>query len=323
MANLKDTLNKEKAFGRKAELIAADIRKLEKQGKPVPQAKKDQLFRAHKQLMKSITECFKLMDKKGPSHFSRENTWIWGGPTPYWGGSDKPDCAVDGAEYFGLENIVYMYGPTDENAIKLHSSAKKLLCQLSEINRSPGVVCGSDAENAEQLSELSLKYPNIKGGMIDDIIGNYGRNLSLKDVKTIYANLKKHNSDLKLYSVVYTHELDSPFIPFLEPYVDAVNLWVGLNYNLPNIDLDIEKCRAAFPGKEIMLGIFIYDYFASANPNSFEFLDIMLKRAKKYLSEGKISDIVLMGDREVAKCQPECDFVRDFLQNDFKAGKKK
>ena len=124
MANLKDTLNKEKAFGRKAELIAADIRKLEKQGKPVPQAKKDQLFRAHKQLMKSITDCFKLMDKKGPSHFSRENTWIWGGPTPYWGGSDKPDCAVDGAEYFGLENIVYMYGPTDENAIKLSVSQK-------------------------------------------------------------------------------------------------------------------------------------------------------------------------------------------------------
>ena len=61
MANLKDTLNKEKALGRKAELIAADIRKMEKQGKAVPQAKKDQLFRAHKQLMKSITDCFKLI----------------------------------------------------------------------------------------------------------------------------------------------------------------------------------------------------------------------------------------------------------------------
>ena len=190
--------------------------------------------------------------------------------------------------------------------------------------------------NQKALQELSEKYQlvmagagacmrifNQLGGFPIDIIGNYGRNLSLKDVKTIYANLKKHNPDLQLYSVVYTHELDSPFIPFIEPYVDAVNLWVGLNYNLPNLDLDIEKCRAAFPGKEIMLGIFIYDYFASANPNSFEFLDIMLKRAKKYLSEGKISDIVLMGDREVAKCQPECDFVRDFLQNDFNAGKKK
>ena len=322
MADLKNTLLKEKELGMKAEKIAAEIRKLEKLGKTVPQSKHDSLLKAHEQLMKSISASFKLMDKKGPSHFSRENTWIWGGPTPFWGGSDKPDCAVDGAEWFDLENIIYMYGPTDEQAIALHKSAKKLICQLSSINRSPGVVCGSDAETAELLSELSLKYPNIKGGMIDDLVGNYGRNLSLKEVKTIYSNLKKHNESLKLYSVVYTHELNSPFLSVIEPYVDAVNLWVGLNYQLPSLDLDIEKCRAAFPGKEIMLGIFIYDYFASANPNSFEFLDIELKRARKYLEEGKIHDIVLMGDREVTKCPAECEFVRDFFQKEFQFKRK-
>lgn len=322
MADLKSILAKTKELGSKTEKMAGKISRLRKNGAAVPQNKIDTLNRTHDQLMKSIVNGFKLMDKKGPAHFSRENTWIWGGPTPFWGGSDKPDCAVDGAKYFDLENIVYMYGPTDENAIKLHQSAKKLICQLSAINRSPGVVCGSDAETAELLSELSLKYPNIKGGMIDDLVGNYGRNLSLKEVKVIYDNLKKHNKDLKLYSVVYTHELDSPFLKVIEPYVDAINLWVGLNYQLPTIDLDIEKCRAAFPGKEIMLGIFIYDYFASANPNSMEFLDIELKRARKYLEEGKIHDIVLMGDREVPKCPAECNFVREFLQKEFQFKRK-
>ncbi len=198
MAGLKSKLIEEKELGFKAEKIAAEIRKLENSGKPVPQSKINLLKRTHDQLMRSISASFKLMDKKGPEHFSRENTWIWGGPTPRWGGTMDPDCAVRGAEYFDLENIVYMYGATDEEAIKLHQSAKKLICQLSEINRSPGVVCGSDAETAELLSKLSLKYPNIKGGMIDDLIGNYGRNLSLKEVRTIYENLKKHNQDLKL-----------------------------------------------------------------------------------------------------------------------------
>ncbi|MBQ7404274.1 MAG: hypothetical protein IJW05_12655 [Lentisphaeria bacterium] len=318
---LKQSLQKTKELGMKAEKIAAEIRKLEKNGKPVPQKKREALQRAHDQLMRSISASFRTMDRKGPSHFSKDNTWIWGGPTPFWGGSMDPDCALRGAEYFDLDNIVYMYGPTDEETIKLHQPAKKLICQLSEINRSPGVVCGSDAENAELLSKLSLKYPNIKGGMIDDLIGNYGRNLSLKEVKVIYENLKKHNKDLQLYNVVYTHELNSPFIPLIEPYTDAVNLWVGLNYQLTTLDLDIEKCRAAFPGKKIMLGIFIYDYFASANPNSLEFLEIELKRAKKYLAEGKIHDLILMGDREVKKCPAECQFVKDFLQSEFRKGR--
>ena len=44
----------------KAEKIAAEIRKLEKQGKTVPQSKRDSLLKAHEQLMKSISASFKL-----------------------------------------------------------------------------------------------------------------------------------------------------------------------------------------------------------------------------------------------------------------------
>ena len=73
MTNLKTILARENELGLKAEKIAAEIRKLEKLGKPVPQSKREQLLRAHNQLMKSISAGFKLMDKKGPEHFSKEN----------------------------------------------------------------------------------------------------------------------------------------------------------------------------------------------------------------------------------------------------------
>jgi len=321
MEMLKKALEKTFEIGTTAEQLRIEIDRGIRAGKPDSPVKRKKLAAYNKSLDKAIAETFALMDQEGPEHFSRENTWIWGGPTPYWGGSDEPDCAMKGAEYFDLENVVYMYGPTDENAIRIHKNAKKLICQLSSISRSPGVVCGTDEENAELISKLSLKYPNIKGGMIDDLIGNFGRNISLKEVKKISEALKKHNPDLKLYSVVYVGEMDSPFLKLVEPYVDAINLWVGYKYQLPNLDLAIEKFRLAFPGKPIMLGIFIYDYFAAANPNGKKFLEIQLKRARKYLADGKIHDLVILGDREVKKCPEESAFVKEFLKKEFTAAK--
>lgn len=314
---LKDALQKTQLIGTTAEQLRIELDRRTRAGKPDIPAKRKRLAAYNKKLDQAIAETFALMDHKGPDHFSRENTWIWGGPTPYWGGSDEPDCAMKGAEFFGMDNVVYMYGPTDEEAIRIHKNAKKLLCQLSSISRSPGVVCGTDEETAELISKLSLKYPNIKGGMIDDLIGNFGRNISLKEVKKISAVLKKHNPDLKLYSVVYVGEMDSPFLELVEPYVDAINLWVGYKYQLPKLDLAIEKFRLAFPGKEIMLGIFIYDYFAAANVNGKQFLKIQLERARKYLADGKIHDLVILGDREINKCPEESAFVRDFLKKEF------
>ena len=317
MKNLKQLLTAEAKIAEKTEKYLQHLEALRKAEKPVTEEMIRRKVRTNRELDRAIATCFHCMDRKGPTRFSRDNTWIWGGPTPYWGGSMEPDCAVKGAQYFNLKNIVYMYGAVDEPSVRLHKNAKKLLCQLSSISRSPGVVCGSDAENAELLSKLSLRYPNIKGGVIDDLIGNYGRNISLRELTQISSALKKHNAQLKLYSVVYAAELDSPFLKNIDPHVDAVNLWVGLKHQLPSMDLAVEKCRFAFPGKEIMLGIFIYDYFAADQPNGKEILEIQLKRAKKYLSEGKIHDMVILGDREIAKCPEESAFVREFLAKEF------
>ena len=38
-----------------------------------------------------------------------ENVWLWGGPTPEWGGSMQPDTLVRNAAYFNAENGVYVY----------------------------------------------------------------------------------------------------------------------------------------------------------------------------------------------------------------------
>ena len=213
--------------------------------------------------------------------------------------------------------MVYVYGAINEETIAIHKNCKKLLCQLTQISRSPGAQCESNVENAEKLSRLSLKYPNIKGGIIDDLIGNYGVNISRAEVKNVYDALKKHNAGMKLYAVVYAHELDSDIIKILAPYIDCVNLWVWEKYDLPDLDLIIEKCRKAFPGKEIMMGIFMHDYGASDLGVPPEMLEFQLHKAGKYLSEGKLHDIVILGDREIAKWPAAAGVIKKFLNSQF------
>ncbi len=291
--------------------------KFSKYGQPVPEELVKQCLEYNTRLEELLVEIQREMDKPGPAHFSRENTWLWGGPTPYWGGMSEPDCAMKGAEWFGFDNVAYVYGPVDEEAIKLHKGAKRLLCQLSEVSRSPGAARGTDEETAERLSALSLKYPNIEGGIIDDLVGHLGRDVSMDTLKNIYSALKSHNDKLKLYSVVYAAEIESPKLKEVEPYIDAVNLWVGLKQQLNEMDYAVEKCRLVFPGRKIMLGIFLYDYFATQAPNTKAFLDIQLNRARTYLSQGKISDIVILGDREVIKTPEEAELTRQFFEKEF------
>ena len=318
MDNRLSSLFRQKAeLAAEAEKLAGKAYKFSKYGELVPSEIEEQCRENNRRLEELVFEIQAELDKPGPAHFSRENTWLWGGPTPYWGGIAKPDCAMDGARWFGFQNVVYVYGPVDEEAIALHSCAQRLLCQLSEVSRSPGASRGIDAETAERLSKLSLQYQSIEGGIIDDLVGHFGRDLSLEGIAEIRNALKSHNAGLKLYSVVYASELESPKIREIEPYVDAVNLWLGYKYQLNEMDYAIEKCRLVFPGKKIMLGVFLFDYFATQAPNTVDFLSIQLEKARGYLAQGKISDIVILGDRDIEKVPDEARFTRDFFQREF------
>ena len=138
-----------------------------------------------------------------------QNVWLWGGPTPEWGGSMQPDTLVRNASYFNAENGVYVYGATSEEMIARHAGLKKLLAMVTTTCRAPGQQPETNAECAEKLSLLSLKYPNIVGGMMDDMTAALDDvdNEKVEQVATVNKNLKKHNPNLELFGVVYCHEL--------------------------------------------------------------------------------------------------------------------
>ena len=268
---------------------------------------------------KLLARCFELdLKRKGPEHFSRENVFVWGGPTPSWGGSMAKDASLKAKRFFDLDNVMYVYGPLNREMMELHKDCKKLICHLGRNCRTKDAVMGSDTEEAELLSRFSLEYPNIIGGVVDDMIMNYGKNYSLKEYRAVYEALHKYNPDLELYSVVYAWELDlEERIKAVSECIDHVILWFWSKTELVDFDVTLERCRKLFRGKPIMLGIFMFDYGASCLPNSPVTMNYHLEKARRALGEGKISDIVILGDREIEKCPETAKFIREYLQKEF------
>ncbi len=244
-----------------------------------------------------------------------DDLWLWGGPTPEWGGSMDPDTLVKNAAYFGAKNGVYVYGAINEEMIARQAPMKRVLAMVNKECRAPGQQPESDAECAENLSRLSLKYPNIVGGIMDDMT-SHSPTISpekLAEVAGVSAGLKKHNPALELYGVVYREELGvKDFSPLL-PYLDGVNFWFWHQEELLDVLEGVELCRKNFPDKKILLGLFIHDYGRLDMGAVPEILLHELKAARQMLADSLIQGLVILGDREILKWPEQAALVKGFL----------
>jgi hypothetical protein len=254
-------------------------------------------------------------DLKNYPKLPLDKIWLWGGPTPYWGGNMADDALVTAADYFKSENGVYVYGATNEKTLQLHSGFKKLICQVNDNCRTPGAQEGStNEENAERLSKLSLQFPNIIGAVCDDMTTSYLHIVPPEPVQAVHRGLKKYNKDLKLYGVVYAHELvGEKDFSLVSEYFDVVNFWLWHMEDILEYDKYIEMCQKKFPGKKILQGIFLHEYGSSDAGQMPELLIYQLERCRKYLAEGVLEGIVLLGDREIRKWPESAKAVQDYL----------
>ena len=264
-------------------------------------------------VLHEILQTLPPVKEDGLQKLTPDKVWVWGGPTPSWGGSMADDTLVRGADFFHAENVVYVYGPTSDSMLRLHSKYKKMLCQVNANCRTEGALYQTEEENAELLSELSLKYPNIVGAMCDDYCTGTNQILLPDRYEKIYRGVKKHNPKLLVYGVVYEWELLARDFQLIQPYIDVVNFWLWNKDSILDIDEHLERCRENFPGKPIVLGIFLHDYGRADVGNLPELLIRELQKAREFLTRGWIEGIVLLGDREVKKWPEVAAAVRDYL----------
>ncbi|MBP1583535.1 MAG: hypothetical protein J6866_06235 [Victivallales bacterium] len=204
--------------------------------------------------------------------------WMWGYVLDTVPGSaffvdGETQCSLEtAAEYLGCGSVFWINSLHDIDALNDEQASRltqfNVACGLTHVETNGPGKGGWKVlykESAAKVSELSLRYPNITGAIIDDFRSPTGpsRYLTAQDVKEIKAALVSKNPNLKLYIVQY-HTIQKPqdATDCLE-YIDGLTIWdwVSSTYFWESLYCDqIREFKEAYPDKIRIQGQFLHDY---------------------------------------------------------------
>ncbi|HEX2639931.1 MAG TPA: carboxypeptidase-like regulatory domain-containing protein [Pyrinomonadaceae bacterium] len=172
---------------------------------------------------------------------------------------------------------------------------------LKPFNIEPGMIQG-----AHRFSEVSKSCPQLTGVIVDDFFNDYPKLLTAEDVldikdaligKTVDAlGHVDHSSpattpDLKLYIVVYEHQLARPLEETVLSAIDGVSFWTWKqNENFTNFDTNIDAIKRRFPGREVIAGVYVYNGAETPTPESVRHI---IGQAVEMYGAGKIDGLLI------------------------------
>lgn len=265
-----------------------------------------------------------MQEASGKHRSLRDVGWVWEGQGLDPGVPPSIFGVGEGCDYFGLSRAVYIFHPNDDLAMRKLSRLDEVACDISkwqfvegrdpfhirhQIDARPETV----KAEAANVSRLSRKYPNITGGFHDDMLGLVRREGYTADqYAAVHRALRGANPALKLWVVVYTHELEPEnWEPFL-PYIDIVNLWIWRAAEIPTLDDNIRLARSMFPGKPINVGCYLRDY-PTAAPVPMPLLEQQWHCVRHSLDAGLIDGFSILGAVLIDGQQEQAEWVRRFI----------
>lgn len=254
----------------------------------------------------------------------RDLGWVWEGqgidpqvpPSIYGLGQ--------GARYFGLSRVHYLFHPNDEHALRLLAGYDEVVCDISkwgwEWNADGRPVCTVHGEPATvqaegvKVARLAQQFANVTGVYCDDLLGlmkkfKYGP----KQFAEIRAAIREVHPLLKLWTVVYTHELgEVDWWTPMRAHMDVVTLWVWHSDQLGAMPKHVEECRRLFPDMPIVMGVYLRDY-AKAAPVPVSRVKAQMEGIADLIGQGKLAGYTILGAVLIDGHREQADAVRDFI----------
>lgn len=249
--------------------------------------------------------------------------WVWEGQGIDPGVYPSMYGLGEGCRYFGLTRANFLFHPNDRYALEKLADLDEVTCDISQsypgfdregVDRAQlGTPEGTRAE-AEQVSRLSRDFPNVTGGFFDDLKGIMKKHgYTVEQLAATRAGLASHNPALKMWGVVYGHELgDADFWATVAPHIDIVNLWVWQSSDLEQLDGEVDRAGDLFPGKPLVIGCYLRDYGIPA-PVPVERLAFQFERIAGYLERGKIAGYSILGAVLIDGHREQAEWMRDFI----------
>ena len=200
----------------------------------------------------------------------RDLLWVWGNPEMAKPGEQKlasftQASAAGRAKLLGVPNVLIAgQGIPNDDA-----QADALTCEVAS---APCVIWEISADGAggppfdytqriTQVKKLIDKYPNIDGVLLDDMstVG-IDHGFQPEHIRRIRQSLDGKYASTKVCGVLYTMSVDRAKIDEYVQELDVISLWVWHAKDLVNLEKYVAHCEQKYPGKPIMLGLYLYDY---------------------------------------------------------------
>jgi len=254
-----------------------------------------------------------------------EAGWVWEGlafdpvlePTLYGVG--------EGVIYFGLDRANFMFHPNTALNLSKLSHVSEITADISkwkfvegraesgrcyythERDDNPDTVLAE----AEHLARLAPDFPNLTGAFIDDTSGEMRHGNYTPDTPRLISEAV-HAGGLDLWIVVYTHQLDPEMWAPWAAHTDVINLWVWKSEEMPGIDEQIARCRELFPGKRLVMGVYLRDYTKRAGVD-MAMLRLEMETIARHLEAGTLDGYGILATCLIDQHPEQAEYVRDFI----------
>ncbi|MBI4582543.1 MAG: hypothetical protein HY717_00725 [Planctomycetes bacterium] len=234
----------------------------------------------------------------------RDLMWVWG----------NPEMAEDGAQtlaafaragpaqralLLGVPNIV-MAGqgvPGDDHRADAFARPvaefKRLVWEIAPDGEGGGPPFVY-RDRLARIRRLADRYPQIEGVLLDDM-STLGMDKGFKPehIRHIRELLPEKYRSVKIWGVVYTMSLNRPGIGDLIEELDVINLWTWHAKDIMELEKNVARCERSFPGKAIVLGLYLYDY-GGGRRMPLDLLQRQCEAALKLAHAGRIQGMVFL-----------------------------
>ena len=225
-----------------------------------------------------------------------ENLWNWSHLESSHNHYTKHNSSItpeEFAEEYQIENaFLVSYGGNITPPFEPFAERMKDLRNIkwSILGNSTDPLPESPLGFAEEIIELSKKYPNITGGVIDDFYAPVRlKRFPPEVLRAIQKRLAENGLDF--WGVLYESHIYMDDVKKYYDCFDGITFWIWEQDHIDQLEENLNQFFTLFPEKRKMVGVYLFDYAGGKEMDINRFK----KQVERYLSlleEGKIEGII-------------------------------
>ncbi len=205
---------------------------------------------------------------------------------------------------------------------------------------------GGGLKTLPDIVTSAKRYPNFTGIYLDDFVKDRNKRpdgtfagkpaMSEEELKAMRAQLAKVGRPMEVWTTVYAYDLDPkhpdythcqpPLVDSLKHF-DVIVLWTWESADLRDLEKNLARLEVMKPKTtRIALGLYLWDYvgidekkkadptYRFGKPVSLDLMEYQCSLGLKWLKEGRVTDLVILGNSHLDLGIKTAPWMRDWIR---------